>query len=520
MQVLSDPVPYNDPPSSGPQSSDTSNIPVEASQEGENNATPGSVLNDDYASPRNSQNSEVEVNEARHQKKESVTSMPGYDVPSSQPLQSTMPQLSQPLPSSVGYISNRWNPGRASFSTPSTFQRQDTDDSLRFRASTGSAPVLPPPSSSQVRLTMSLEGKAELISSQPSPPRLSPSASSDGPIPAFRRAGLQRSHSAAPTITLPPISTLTASLQSNMQHQSRPYYPPRFHHGRSRDVHAWELACDAENAQQLDDELTAQAERESSGSAIAAISLLRSTSSTSLTSIYTHHANVLQPNGAKRNVRPSNSNHHNPKRTKLGRASSSVARLQTNFVKTSTMSREKEFIGIESGKGKASMLLSPSGNDSDKENWSPDEDGNPVYRNAPRVMGGQRRPLPPVPASKTMSNSSQGQNPRRRAMMDAGGMNGGNRSGRVGLGAGGRSNTAPANFRRRKGAAASPVEIFEDGSDEEDNDEEEGEDGGARRNKLPDDEVERFMRGEVSPSKRGDVDCVAGLLALSQGNWR
>jgi hypothetical protein len=35
-----------------------------------------------------------------------------------------------------------------------------------------------------------------------------------------------------------------------------------------------------------------------------------------------------------------------------------------------------------------------------------------------------------------------------------------------------------------------------------------------------DDEVSRFICGEVSPSKRGDMDCVAGLLSLSQGAWR
>jgi hypothetical protein len=35
------------------------------------------------------------------------------------------------------------------------------------------------------------------------------------------------------------------------------------------------------------------------------------------------------------------------------------------------------------------------------------------------------------------------------------------------------------------------------------------------------DDVERFMRGgDVSPSKKPDMDCVAGLLSLSQGAWR
>jgi hypothetical protein len=33
-------------------------------------------------------------------------------------------------------------------------------------------------------------------------------------------------------------------------------------------------------------------------------------------------------------------------------------------------------------------------------------------------------------------------------------------------------------------------------------------------------EVEKFMCGEISPSKKGDLDCVQGLLSLSQGNWR
>lgn len=36
-----------------------------------------------------------------------------------------------------------------------------------------------------------------------------------------------------------------------------------------------------------------------------------------------------------------------------------------------------------------------------------------------------------------------------------------------------------------------------------------------------DEEVERFMRGLVTPAaKKCDVDAVAGLLSLSQGKWR
>ena len=133
----------------------------------------------------------------------------------------------------------------------------------------------------------------------------------------------------------------------------------------------------------------------------------------------------------------------------------------------------------KSGKVMVSMLLSPSG-DSDKENWSPDEDGRAV----------SRRPAPSVPRA---------QNPRRtgRALQDQHG---------PGLLAGSRANTAPEPRNPRLVKGAGGIEIFEDPA--------------AIRPAIADEEVQRFMRGEVSPSKKGDVDCVAGLLALSQGNWR
>ncbi len=49
------------------------------------------------------------------------------------------------------------------------------------------------------------------------------------------------------------------------------------------------------------------------------------------------------------------------------------------------------------GKVKVSMLLSPSGNDSDKENWSPDEEGNPQHRHQlPLTAGGRCLLLPQI----------------------------------------------------------------------------------------------------------------------------
>lgn len=387
------------------------------------------------------------------------------------------------------------------------------------RPSSAAAPgaVLPPPQSSKYRLSMSVEGKAELVP-QPSPPRLSPSALSDSFVPPDR-PHLYRSHSAADSVTLPPISTFAAPFepamappaQSHSLLQPQPRLPPRgLYRSRSRDVHAWEMACEA-NSGEHRDELTAYAERESSGSAIAAISLLRTLSSSSHSSPISHTGHVLQSNTTKRNARPSAQHHnHHAKKPKLGRAASSVARLQNTFVNTTTdkppvRRHEADQDGEDIKKVKMSMLLSPGGNDSDKENWSPDEIGHHTFHGSQRPNAG-RRPLPSAPLSRHNSPAVASQNPRRQAMEDG--------TNRLLLG---RASTAPT-ARRRKGQM--PIEIFEDGGDEADEADASDNDDEPCRPELADDEVEKFMRGEVSPSKKGAASAIAGLLALSQGAWR
>jgi len=211
---------------------------------------------------------------------------------------------------------------------------------------------------------------------------------------------------------------------------------PRISSGRSRDARTWEFCCDPDAR----DELTTQAENESSGSAVAAISLLRSTSSSNLKS-----------NGSKRNTTaPKMKSVVHGKKPKLSRASSSLARLQ--------------------GSHKAA-LGSPSG-DSDKENWLPqDGSGNSQRRNLaiPRPQKQKRRRV--LEESKTdLSHTS-----------------------------------ALGSHKMTHGKyATTEVEIFEDRTNVSEVDR----------------EVDRFMRGEVSPSKKGDLDCIQGLLSLSQGTWR
>ncbi|KAI1764796.1 hypothetical protein GGR53DRAFT_300555 [Hypoxylon sp. FL1150] len=387
-------------------------------------------------------------------------------TPSSQKFEPEGLSLSQPLSTPAPYLSNRRS-FESSFSTPSTLGRAG-DDSFRIdsfssfnsNASSSPASILPPPSSSssKVRLSLSLDGKAELVSSQPSPPcptqiQLPGDADTLPPVRASRT--LHRSRSALPGITLPPISTLTAHL------------PPQLTRGRSRDVHAWESCCDSDTR----DELTKQAENESSGSAVAAINLLRSSSSSASLSnlVHGHSTNTLQPNPGKRNAPAHRSTHREggAKKAKLSRTTSSVARMQSlplAPMDKAVLSADPE---KKPGKGSLSVILSPSG-DSDKENWSPDQEGNPHRR---RALPSPKMPAPAMP----------GKNPRR-----VGRVLGEQDSAAKRL-FGNRANTAPSQKTRDTGLA-----IFED-----------------KENST-----------EVSPSKRGDMDCVAGLLSLSQGNWR
>ncbi|KAI1430014.1 hypothetical protein F5Y12DRAFT_724274 [Xylaria sp. FL1777] len=445
----------------------------------------------------------------------------------------------------VGYLANRWFSGD-SFSTSSVAERSG-DDSFRqewdsrpaigpgidignsrvnsFSSSASSTADRSPPtlqpqssSSSQVRLSLSLDGKAELVSAQQSPPRPAPQLPHNAETlpPVFGNRTLQRSRSALSGITLPPISTLTKNLGA--------HFPPHLARGRSRDVQAWESCCEADTR----DELTKQAENESSGSAIAAISLMRSSSSSASLSnlIHNHHSHpqppthsgILQPNSSKRNTL-SMARGPLDRKPKLARAKTSPPMTRYISVEGSgkVLEIEEDEHHLEPEKKKRKKqsdqfgILSPSG-DSDKENWSPDEDGNPE----------RRRPLPPpeTAASPIKTVAPVPRNPRRvgrilgeQDVVTKRLFNGSAEARNRNVN---RANTAPAPGQRLRKPGDAAVAIFEDGESMARDE---------KRETLPregkrDEDVERFMRGELSPSKRPDMDCVAGLLSLSQGNWR
>lgn len=341
-------------------------------------------------------------------------------------------------------------------------------------------PIQLHPDQSKFRLSLSLEGKAEVVPTIPSPPRgfMPPPPPEDGHPVTMRRLNLQRSHSASSPITLPPISVLTNSLFPSAR---RPE-PPRLGRGRSRDVQAWESICDAEIRE---DPLTEQAKHESSGSAIAAITLIRSTSAS---------GSPLQPsNSAKRNATMAKATARPglAKKPRLVNVLGSAVKLQSNFGLAEKRSGDKDATNPVKSKFQ-------SGHDSDKENWSPDEDENLHFSfsetpgNAPF---GERRPLPPV------GGREAGINPRRTPARAP--------TGDAALFLS-RANTAPATTWARNGGKSDTLllKVFED----------------HKTSPVPakpdDEEVERFMRGQASPNKKVAEEAIAGLLSLHQGNWR
>lgn len=346
-----------------------------------------------------------------------------------------------------------------------------------------SAPRLPAPTTrkkSQPRLATSLDGSVRVTtgnSPTPSPPRPQNSLLDRQP----RASGpLQRSQSAI----VPPTFSITRSTASI---------------GRSRDSRTWEFYCDS-NAR---DELTKQAEREQSGSAVGAIGLIRSCSKGSFstgsrpTNPHKRNATVSKPDSGKRLKADTSAKASKPK---LGRASSSIARLQNTptLPRTSNLDKASRPVSEDSNDDNSLKKQKPTdtdlldGNESDKENWAPGTQTSVTPRRA-HINNSSRtkiltenRHLPSLSSSldalMSRESSGNGRHPRRGAKL-------GTRAVAVDLEGEGQENKA-------------------DGSD---------------------DEVRSFMsvgngNGEnVIVGEDGDeedLDCVEGLLKLSRGDWR
>ncbi|KAK4546912.1 hypothetical protein LTR36_001644 [Oleoguttula mirabilis] len=294
-----------------------------------------------------------------------------------------------------------------------------------------------------VRLSMSFDGNATVVTkdgSSPSPPRASqillPSANGMPIAPPHLSAIDQASNFAA-----------RASLQRSSS-------------GRSRDSRAWEFWCDKDARTELED----KAQKDSSGSAADAIGLLRSASGRSILGAIPAKRNSLLFIGSS-----------DAKRVKLDskrplqRSNTSLGRLQGRpGGVTSSTSKPRPKLKYSESTGSVHI----PGNESDKENWSPETD---------------------IPhSSRFYSSNPASQVPPGRAAL------------------GEKRNVGDGHGKRTAGRSMLKASSG-------------GVPDGENTDPEADPEVAAFMGGarkSNSTSSEDDLDCVQGLLSLSQGNWR
>lgn len=294
--------------------------------------------------------------------------------------------------------------------------------------------------SSLVRLSMSLDGKAKVTTndeSSPSPPRVRPAPF----VPKARGpAALQRSLSAAGV--------------AEEDKQCLPW-PRRTISGRSRDARTWEFYCDSE----VRDSLTTQAEREGSGSALGAIALIRARNSkTLMTNVNKRNLQASKAEPIKRIKASSDT-----QKPKLSRANSSMARLETNGAEVDKASQPSKQAGKA---GRRYRACRSSSGDSDKENWEPGTTRTNARRRQRPAAQPNRQHAILQENLQVMSQSSS-----LDAVLS-------------------RENVSPQRSKQRSGG-----DVEEDA------------------------EVASFMAASGTPREEEDLDCVQGLLSLSQGAW-
>lgn len=319
------------------------------------------------------------------------------------------------------------------------------------------------PMVSTVRISTSLDGEARIRAAgevTPSPPksRMSIANLLSGPSTTLQRSRSATSLSELTTGTMPRSGREERGGLRRSLTGSRP----------------WEFFCDGDARNVL----AARTEQEQDGSAAGAISLIRSRSQqrAPLQRALSGNRQALGPKGNAHNVMEPSPRGTKKQKT-LSRAVSSLARLQGTDGKPAkeiathkNQSTKDTTSSVEPGRD-----ISPSG-DSDKENW------------VPGTQCSTRRPGGPT--------TGQG----RPALKEA--------TGTQTVGAAG----ALAGIRTEKSRQSRQSRDVL----------------GARGNKenqilemaQEDEEVAAFMAGTTAPAREEDLDCIQGLLSLSQGAWR
>ncbi len=316
---------------------------------------------------------------------------------------------------------------------------------------------------SKVRLSMASDGSAKVVTgdeSSPSPPRSQPVP----PMPIMSTKSLRRSYSAAG------LNDVSSPNESESSYRGLRRAPS----GRSRDSRAWEFWCDGDAG----NDLAKKADQEQSGSAADAISCMRSSSRGTLTPNINKTNVMLSRQSSAKRVK---NDYLLNSRPELGRAEASVARLQGGAQDVGPVYIIEDEAHKDQSRKPSIAGVDVSSGDSDKENREPETQNlSNIRRTATQsqVTGCTRRPILGDNRTVTKQNSSCG-SPRRE---------------------------------RGEESKKRPVRNL-----------------GLKRERLDpedDEELATFMSGcrndgeHASLSAEDDLDCIQGLLSLSQGNWK
>ncbi|GAD94608.1 homeobox transcription factor, putative [Paecilomyces variotii No. 5] len=232
--------------------------------------------------------------------------------------------------------------------------------------------------------------------------------------------------------------------------------------GRSRDARNWELYCDTDARSALSTPSSSQGPPHAANAG-----LVRSRSNRSLNRSFSGRENILAPRSDLQN-RVATPSQSGEKRRKLSRTVSSLGRLQSDQNMPMDKLARKELKSHNGSKYEIFEDLDPG--DSDKENWVPGTQQPQVRRRA--VPRQNRRPI------------------LREAGREQGQL--------------GKSSNTMADARRARPSRNHGLNA-------------------GKENALApelDEEVSAFMSGAGGPSQEEDLDCIQGLLSLSQGAWR
>lgn len=348
-----------------------------------------------------------------------LVDMPGQLTPAES---SNAIQPPHPVPQHGAALANKVSSGHLSCIDPSSTCRKRIFDEME-------EPALPFSQSSEIRLSMTLDGAVKVKTAgqeTPSPPKRPRQNAA-----SLRKDGLRRSHSAVAASEL---------LKDKSAPNSGTF-------GKGRDARTWEFYCDGDARAALSPRVV----NGNSGSAVRAINLMRYQNRNAKPKAQQRGRDtILKPKLGAENMRKQAV--ATEQKPKLVRAMSSMARLS---------STAEGAIAEVNKTGKTTHVRSPSG-DSDKENWIP---------GTTSCIHPLRRPQP----SGSTSRIAVQDGPH------------GARSQVIGL-------------RQSHGKDKHPNHGREDGVSEH---------GGFQGHSFTDGE-----------DKEGDMDCVQGLLSLSQGAWK